>query len=76
MSEVLKPEGRQSRIEKEGKWSMRVISYKLGPNYVCTVDNVDPGATLARSEAPTREEAEATALSKARHMIGKTRTMP
>ncbi|HEY2933764.1 MAG TPA: hypothetical protein VGK99_18665 [Acidobacteriota bacterium] len=74
MTEVLKPEDRQVRIEKEGEWSIRIVSYKLGPNYICTVDNVDPGANLARSEAPSREEAESAAISKARHMIGKTRT--
>ncbi|MBI2820994.1 MAG: hypothetical protein HYX74_02100 [Acidobacteria bacterium] len=74
MTETVRPEGYQTRIEGADPWKLRVTSYKLGSRYICTVDNVDPGATLARAEAATREEAESNALSKARHMVGKTRT--
>jgi hypothetical protein len=73
MSETFKPEDYQSRVESAGDWKLRVTSYKLGEKYICTVDNVDPGATLARSEGKTRQEAEGAALDKARHMLGKTR---
>lgn len=73
MSETLKPEQYQSRVENAGDWKLRVTSYKLGDKYICKVDNVDPGATLARSEGKTRQEAESAALDKARHMVGKTR---
>ena len=75
MAEALKPEDHVSRVEAEGAWRLRVTSYRLGTRYICTVDNVDPGATLARVEGATRQEAEAEALSKARHMVGKTRTV-
>jgi hypothetical protein len=73
MGETFKPEEYNSRIESEGAWRLRVTSYRLGEKYICTVDNVDPGATLARIEGATREDAESQALSKARHMVGKTR---
>ena len=76
MSESTKPQEYSSRIITEGAWQLRVISYRLGEQYTCTVDNVDPGATLARSHGATREEAESQALSKARHMVGKTRVLP
>ena len=75
MSEALKPEEYRSRVEDAGEWKLRVTSYRLGQRYICTVDNVDPGANLARCEGATREESEAEALSKARHMVGKTRTV-
>lgn len=75
MAKTVKPEEYQKRIEQEGRWKLQVISYRLGERYICTVDNVDPGATLARVEGSTRGEAEAAALSKARHLVGKTRTL-
>ena len=73
MSEPLKPEDYKTRVESAGDWRLRVTSYKLGDKFICTVDNFDPGATLARAEAKTRQEAESAALEKARHMVGKTR---
>jgi hypothetical protein len=49
------------------------VSYKLGDEYICEADNVSPGARLARFTASTAEEAERQALSKAQHLLGKTR---
>jgi hypothetical protein len=49
------------------------VSYKLGDEYVCEADNVSPGARLARFTAATPEEAEQQTLSKAKHMLSKTR---
>jgi len=74
MPETLKPEEYQTRAESAGPWKLNVISYKLGDKYLCTVDNVSPGATLARAEGETREQAELKALQKAREMIERTRT--
>lgn len=73
MADALKPEDYHARKETAGVWELNVISYKLGDKYLCTVDNVSPGATLARAEGATREEAEAKALEKARAMVGRTR---
>ncbi len=69
-----RPADHRTRLEKEGEWELRIVSYKLGETYCCSVDNVSPGATLARAEASTRDEAEAKALQKAREMVRKTRT--
>ena len=72
---VMKVEGYSSRIQESGRWKMHVVSYRLGDRYICTVDNVEPGATLSRAEGATRDEAEKSAIEKAEHMLGKTRVV-
>lgn len=69
----MKAEQFQTRIEKVCDWSVRLTSYRLGEKWICIADNVDPGATIARSEGLTRDVAEREALSKASHMLTKTR---
>ncbi len=56
-----------------GGWPVRLTSYKAGDKYVCQADNVSPGACLARFAATTAEQAESQAISKARHLLGKTK---
>jgi hypothetical protein len=63
---------KERKITIEG-WPVNVTSYKLGDQYYCKIDNVSPGAWLARTQAATREEAEAAALEKAKHLLAKTR---
>lgn len=65
---------REEAAGPSSPWRLRVTSYRLGTEWIATVDNIDPGATLARAAGTTREAAEAEALAKARHMVGKTRT--
>ncbi|MCU1262956.1 MAG: hypothetical protein JWO80_5841 [Bryobacterales bacterium] len=62
----------ERRIEIDG-WPVRITSYKLGERYVCEADNVSPGAILARIAAPSAEDAEKQAISKATHLLGKTK---
>ena len=62
----------ERQIELNG-WPVRLTSYRVGQKYVCQADNVSPGACLARFSAATPEEAEAQAISKARHLLGKTK---
>lgn len=69
---VTSNEYQERQIELNG-WPVRLASYRIGDKFVCQADNVSPGACLARFSAPTREEAEANAISKARHLLGKTR---
>ena len=47
-----------------------VTSYKIGDRYYCHVTNADPGATVARAEGASREEAEETALTKTINRLG------
>jgi hypothetical protein len=42
-----------------------VASYKFGDMYHCHISNIDPGATIARTDGMTREEAELAALARA-----------
>lgn len=65
----------ERQIELNG-WPVRLTSYRIGDHFVCQADNVSPGACLARFTAATREEAEENAISKARHLLGKTRRHP
>ncbi len=62
----------EKQIEIDG-WPVRLTSYQIGSKYVCQADNVSPGACLARFSAPTPDEAESQAISKARHLLGKTK---
>jgi hypothetical protein len=68
-------EGYSRRQEQVGRWKVNIVSYKLGDQYYCTVDNVEPGATLARSQGSTRDEAEKKALDKAKELVAKTRVV-
>ncbi len=63
---------RERQIELAG-WPVRLTSYRIGEKYVCQADNVSPAACLARFAAPTLEEAESQAISKAQHLLTKTR---
>lgn len=62
----------ERQIELDG-WPVKLTSYRIGSKYVCQADNVSPGACLARFSAATPEEAESQAISKARHLLGKTK---
>ncbi|HXR80281.1 MAG TPA: hypothetical protein VN763_05160 [Saprospiraceae bacterium] len=48
---------------------VRVTTYKIGENFYCHVYNVDPGATIARSTAATREKAVEEAMLKVTQRI-------
>ena len=62
----------ERQVEIEG-WPVKLTSYRVGEKYVCQADNVSPGACLARFTSSTLEEAEAQAISKAKHLLSKTR---
>ena len=62
---TMTPEEYQERKEALPPYTVHITSYRLGDIYHCTVDNVDPGAVIARSKGSTREEAEAMALRSA-----------
>jgi dsRNA-specific ribonuclease len=71
----MKAEKYSKRQEQVGRWKVNIVSYKLGDQYYCTVDNVEPGATLARGQGSTREEAEKKALERAKELLAKTRVV-
>jgi hypothetical protein len=62
----------ERQIDVDG-WPVRLTSYRVGDQYVCQADNVSPGACLARFAGTSAEEAESQAISKARHLLSKTK---
>lgn len=69
----MKTEEFSRRKETFGGWEAEITSYRIGDTYYCHVDNVSPGATVARAEGKTREEAENEAIGKARERFAQTR---
>lgn len=76
VSTTMKPEEVVEKQTTVAGWPVHLLSYRLGDQYVCIVDNVSPGARLARVYGKTREEAEKTALEKAAEMLARTRRLP
>lgn len=72
----MKPQHYRARRAQVGGWDVNVTSYQLGNRFYCTVDNVSPGAWIAKSEGATREEAEKGALERAKELLSKTRKIP
>jgi len=69
----MKAEDHSTRELELSGWQARLTSYKLGDTYHCSVDNVSPGAVIARTEGKTREEAENAAIEKATRYLAQTR---
>ena len=57
-------------------WEVGITSYRLGDRCFCKIDNVSPGALIARAVAPTKAEAERSAVAHARARLASTRRMP
>lgn len=72
---TVKPEAYQQRREQLEGWVVNVTSYRVGEQFRCTVDNVDPGTTIARAGGLTRESAENDALGMARERLQRTRRL-
>jgi hypothetical protein len=70
----LRSEHYQRRQADLAGWRVGIASYKLGERFICEIDNVSPGARLARGEGPTREDAEQQALVIAQRRLVRTRT--
>ena len=69
----MRAEEYSERTEPLEPFALHVVSYRLGQTYYCTVDNVDPGAVIARSEGLSREAAESGAIARAKERLGRSR---
>ena len=69
----MRAEDYQRRREELAGWPVGIVSYRLGERFICEIDNVSPGARIARSEGATREEAEQAARTAASRRLGRTR---
>jgi hypothetical protein len=62
------------RVETElGGWPAGITTYRIGETWICKIDNVSPGAIVARGRGATREEAVAFASARAEHRLAQTR---
>jgi len=50
-------------------WPIGITRYRVGDRCVVVIDNVDPGAPIARAEAESFETAEREALATARKRL-------
>ncbi len=71
----MKPEDYSERKLEIAGWEIHVVSYKLGGEYLAKIDNVSPGAQIARSKGATKQEAEDKALAKAKTRLEATRRL-
>ncbi len=62
---AIKVEDHQSEATEINGVEVRVTSYRIDQRYFCHVSNADPGATIARGEGGSRDEAREVAVSKA-----------
>ncbi len=60
------------RWEEIPPFKIHITSYKIFDDYHCSVDNVDPGAVIVRSQAKTREAAENMAVTRAKERLKRT----
>jgi hypothetical protein len=68
----MRAEDYQRREEQLAGWPVGIVSYRLGDTWYCEIDNVSPGARIARAEGATREEAERDAKAAAQRRLGRT----
>ncbi len=73
MVDPLKAEEHQREVVTLGGWPAGVTTYRIGATWICKVDNVSPGATVARGRGKTREEAMEVAVSAATRRLVATR---
>ena len=62
----------ERQLEIDG-WRVNLTTYQIGGLFHCKVDNVSPGAGLARTTGATREEAEEKAIARAKELLSRTR---
>jgi len=69
----MKVENHKRRREQMEGWDVEISTYQIGEVWHCHIDNVSPGATVARGEGKTLAEAETAAIEKARPRFAATR---
>ncbi|GAB3652265.1 hypothetical protein GCM10028791_21740 [Echinicola sediminis] len=60
-----KAENYQTENETVNGFDLKIITYKIGNQFYCHIENKDPGAVIARAEGTDRNTAKELALTKA-----------
>ena len=71
----MKAKNFSQRKTQAAGWPVNVTSYQWDGKFFSTVDNVSPGAWIAKTEGASREEAEGKALERAAELLAKTRKL-
>lgn len=71
----MRPEDYQTHTDDIAGWKVNVVTYRIGEKCYCQIDNVSPGARIARGEGASREEAERTAREDASRRLARHRRM-
>jgi hypothetical protein len=58
-------EGYQQEASVVNGVPVRIVTYQIGDRFFCHIENKEPGATIARADGATRDEARQQALAKA-----------
>lgn len=66
---MLKTEDYATETRELAGVSLRINSYKIGDRFYCHIENTDPGATIARADGGSREDAVQRALVKAKERL-------
>jgi hypothetical protein len=69
----MRTEDYERREEELSGWPVGIVVYRLGDKWFCEIDNVSPGARIARAEAASREEAEREAKAAATRRLARTK---
>ena len=62
-------EGRAERVERIESTDIRIVSYRVGAQFHCAVDDLGSEITIAKTESVSRNGAESAAVSKAREVL-------
>jgi len=62
---MLKTENYNAEMKEISGVPVRISSYQIGDRFYCHIENTDPGATIARADGVTRDEAVLLAVTKA-----------
>ncbi len=70
---IIRAEEYEEEMTELAGWPARVCSYRIADRWSAKVDNVSPGAIVARGEGASREIAKEDALGHARKRFKLTR---
>lgn len=72
-SETLRAEEFETTLETIHDWPVRVVCYRIGERYFASIESVDAGAQIARSQSDSRTEALRIVREKASARLSDTR---
>ena len=62
----------ERKVDIDG-WPVNITIYQLGDKWHAKADNVSPGASIARVEADSREDAESKVMARAKELLSRTK---